>query len=165
MGVDWNRLRLTPPPSRSVWAHSALVHGCIHPDSPVLGDGRSPSCWRSARLSCLRLRLRWRAPRAAGLIPHCCSKGLYLSASTARSTSPAVPGVSAATANHTSAVLDLAVSERWFLIEVVLLLLLAGRPFLRTPTRWATMPVIIGAAPIDVFSTLLAVNKLHFAIY
>ena len=31
--------------------------------------------------------------------------------------------------------------------------------------RWATMPVIIGAALIDVFSTLLAVNKLHFAIY
>ena len=54
--------------------------------------------------------------------------------------------------------------EPWFRIEVVLLLL-AGRPFLRTPTRWATMPVIIGAALIDVFSTLLAVNKLHFAIY
>jgi uncharacterized protein DUF3995 len=97
------------------------------------------------------------------------TKGLYLSGVHGAVNFPALPGASAATAaaaNHTAAVLDLAVFEPWFLIEGILLLLV-GRQFLPTLTarrRWI-LSVIIGTALIDVFGTLLAVSKLHFAVY
>jgi Protein of unknown function (DUF3995) len=97
------------------------------------------------------------------------TKGLYLGGVQGAVNFPALPGVSApaaAAANHTAAVLDLAVFEPWFLIEGALLLL-AGRQFLRTPTarRWWTMSVIIGTTLIGVFGTLLTVSNLHFAVY
>ena len=97
------------------------------------------------------------------------TKSLYLGGMHGAVDFPALPGVSAdaaAAANHTSAVLDLAVFEPWFLIEG-LLLLLAGRQFLRTPKarRWWTVSVIAGTALIDVFGIVLALTNQHVAVY
>jgi len=89
------------------------------------------------------------------------TKGLYLSGVRDAVNFPELPDVSAATAaaaNHTAAVVDIAVFEPWFLIEG-LLLLLVGWQFLRTPKgrrRWQ-MSIIVGAALIDLFGTLLVV--------
>jgi hypothetical protein len=149
MGVDWNRLRTAPPPSPSVWAFIP-IHVCwamggtfwlpaaarIPANKPavqVANWGRRPAGDRRG------YRARAGAPRgppgsscvAVGAdLDRVITKGLYLSGVHGAVNFPALPGVSAATAaaaNHTSAVLDLAVFEPWFLIEGVLLLL-AGRP-------------------------------------
>ena len=96
------------------------------------------------------------------------TKGLYVGGVHGAVNFPVVPGISAATAvaaNHTSAVLDLAVFEPWFLVEGALLFL-AGRQFLRTTSarlQW-TASIIIGTALIDAVGALLAVSRLHFAL-
>jgi hypothetical protein len=198
--------RMTPPPSRPVWAHSVFwftvafipihVYWAMGGMSWLPAAARLPANrpavqvanWGVAVLlatgAAIVLALARPAGRrvpAAFLLPPiwtgsvvCVShaifgmitKGLYLSGVHGAVDFPAVPGAGAAAAYHTSAVLDLAVFEPWFLIEGVLLLL-AGRQFLRTPASrhlW-TMSVIIGVALVDVFGTLLAVSKLHFAVY
>jgi hypothetical protein len=97
------------------------------------------------------------------------TKTLYLAGMHGAVNFPALPGVSeaeAAAANHTAAVLDLAVFEPWFLIEGVLLLL-AGRQFLRTPKarRWWTASLIVGTALIVLFGAALAVTDQQVAVH
>lgn len=97
------------------------------------------------------------------------TKSLYLAGVHGAVDFPALPGTSvaaAAAANHTAAVLDLAVFEPWFLLEGILLLL-AGRQFLQTPKarrRW-TMSVIAGTALIGAYGILLALSNQQVALY
>ena len=65
-----------------------------------------------------------------------------------------------------AALRDLAVFERWFLIQGVLLALV-GHWFARTAAgrrRW-TLPLAAGAVLVDAFGIILAVTHHHFAVY
>lgn len=96
------------------------------------------------------------------------TKALYLSGRPGAVDFPVVAGVDAATAaarNHLSAVQDLLVFEPMFLLQGVLLALVAGQ-FIGTRagrrTWWLT--VAAGTVAIDVFGAVLALGGRHFAI-
>lgn len=96
------------------------------------------------------------------------TKGLYASgvhSAVHFSSLPEVSAATAAAADHTSTVLDLAVFEPWFLIEAVLLTMAANQFLLtRTARRRWMITIIAGAALIDVLGALLALNNLRLAL-